>query len=363
MAQIHTTKMDIYPGMANTNALHFQDLTNLNVRLLMASSEVDQKFLGKFAKQTSNSNPYLSSFLYKVLGLSVILSKKVLRARRLRKLDTTRDTKSLQLYHHIIWLSREGLIMVEQYIIPMVSDQVELKVLSYKLRASFYHIFVLFHNQPSIHQTAIPSFSPASKSKAADRSSMRLSPNPLEGGPVQPLPPGLAPVSIPRPSAAFLLPATDYVPTATDCFTQASALADALLSGSNPVRLSVKTEYAAFMYDCLHDGDGSRRLAQQAIKDVYNAQEGMDDDQFEDAAEQVQLLGKMMKRGMSGSVGSSTPRIGGEGSTPRAGSSPSIPRATRTARMEELPDLPFSDGKDRKTGASTSPRASPYRSR
>ncbi|KAL8702471.1 MAG: hypothetical protein Q9201_004361 [Fulgogasparrea decipioides] len=355
--------MDIHPGMANTNAFHFQDLTHLNVRLLMASSEVDQKFLGQFAKQTSNSNPYLSSFLYKVLGLSVILSKKVLRARRLRKLDTTRDTKSLQLYHHIIWLSREGLIMVEQYIIPMVSDQVELKVLSYKLRASFYHIFVLFHNQPSIHQTAIPSFSPTSKSKAADRSSIRLSPNALEGGPVQPLPPGLTPVSMPRPSAAFLLPATDYVPTATDCFTQASALADALLSGSNPVRLSVKTEYAAFMYDCLHDGDGSRRLAQQAIKDVYNAQEGMDDDQFEDAAEQVQLLGKMMKRGMSGSVGSSTPRIGGEGSTPRAGSSPSTPRATRTARMEELPELPSSNGKSRKNVINTSPRASPYRSR
>ncbi|KAL8871326.1 MAG: hypothetical protein Q9174_002815 [Haloplaca sp. 1 TL-2023] len=345
----------------------------------MASSEVDQKFLGQFAKKTNLRNPYLSSFLYKVLGLSVILSKKLLRARRLRKLDTTRDTKSLQLYHHIIWLSREGLIMVEQYIIPMVADQTEMKVLSYKLRASFYHIFVLFHNQPSIHQTAIPSFPTPSKGKSADRSSLRSSPNPMEGGPVQPLPPGLAPVSVPKPSAAFLLPATDYVPTATACFTEASALADALLSGSHPIRLSVKTEYAAYMYDCLHDADGSRRLAQQAIKDVYNATEGMDDDMFEDAAEQVQLLGKMMKRGMSASVGSSTPRIGAatEGSTPKAGgSSPSTPRATRRERMEEqLPELP--DSKERrsggkrngngngngarKNGVDTSPRASPYR--
>ncbi|KAL8966004.1 MAG: hypothetical protein Q9183_003571, partial [Haloplaca sp. 2 TL-2023] len=326
---------------------------------------------------TNLRNPYLSSFLYKVLGLSVILSKKLLRARRLRKLDTTRDTKSLQLYHHIIWLSREGLIMVEQYIIPMVADQVEMKVLSYKLRASFYHVFVLFHNQPSIHQTAIPSFATPSKGKTADRSSLRSSPNPMEGGPVQPLPPGLMPVSVPKPSAAFLLPATDYVPTATACFTEASALADTLLSGSHPIRLSVKTEYAAYMYDCLHDADGSRRLAQQAIKDVYNATEGMDDDMFEDAAEQVQLLGKMMKRGMSASVGSSTPRIGAaEGSTPKAGgsSSPSTPRATKKERMEELPELPNSaerkSGSKRngaskkngvKNGVDTSPRASPYR--
>ncbi|KAL8747729.1 MAG: hypothetical protein Q9190_000428 [Brigantiaea leucoxantha] len=311
-------------------ASHFQELSEISSELLMASSEVDQKFLGHFAQQTNDSNPFLSSFLYKVLGLSVILSRKLIRARRLRKLDTTRDTKSLQLYHQIIWLSREGLIMVEQYILPMVADKIELRVLATKLRASFYHIFVLFHNQPSVYQTAIPSFPtpafPVSKGKAPDRdrhSSLRSSPtlNPFEGGPVQAqlLPPGLAPVSIPKPAASFLLPAIDYIPQATTYFTEASALADSLLSGSHPIRLSVKTEYAAYMYDCLHDADGSRRLAQQAIKDVYNAPEGMDDEQFEDAAEMVQILGKMMKRGMGGSVGSSTPRGRGDGGSSRGG--------------------------------------------
>lgn len=283
----------------------------------MASSEVDQKFLGRFAKTTSNANPFLSAMLYKVLGLSVILSKKLLRARRLRKLDTTRDTKSLQLYHHIIWLSREGLVIIEQYILPMVPDYVELKILSYKLRASFYHIFVLFHNQPSVNQKAIPSFTPnPDKGKAPDRRSMIPSPNPMmAGGPVRTpglLPPGLAPVSVPKPSASFLLPAMDYTPIATSCFTTAAALSDNLLSGSHPIRLSVKTEYAAYLYDCLHDGEGSRKLAQQTIKDVYNAQEGMDDDMFEDAAELVGILGKMMKRG-SGSGG-------GSGSSARGGS-------------------------------------------
>ncbi|KMU78868.1 hypothetical protein CISG_07385 [Coccidioides immitis RMSCC 3703] len=78
----------------------------------MASSEVDQKFLGHFATATSHTNPFLSGMLYKILGLSVVLSKKLLRARKLRRLDPTRETKSLHLYHHILWLSREGLIMV-----------------------------------------------------------------------------------------------------------------------------------------------------------------------------------------------------------------------------------------------------------
>lgn len=284
--------------------------------LLMASSEVDQKFLGLFAKNTGQDNPYLSAMLYKILGLSVLLSKKLVRARKLRKLDTTRDTKSLQLYHHIIWLSREGLVIVEQHILPMVQAYVELKVLAFKLRASFYHIYVLFHNQPSINQTSIPAYAHPSKAKGAapddnnndgnddNRNSLRASPAlPTEGGPVRDphlLPPGLAPVSIPKPSASFLLPAHDYIPSALSSFTDAATLSDRLLSGSHPIRLSVKLEYAAFLYDCLHDGEASRRLAQQAIRDVYNAQEAMDDDAFEDAAELVGVLGRVMKRGAAG---------------------------------------------------------------
>ena len=319
----------------------------LSSHSLMASSEVDQKFLGRFAKATDRSYPYLSSKLYKVLGLSVILSKKLVRARRLRRLDTTRDTKSLQLYHHIIFLSREGLYIIEEYVLPMVKDarNYALKVLCYKLRASFYHIYVLFHNEPSINQVAIPSYTPttAEKGKAAVyRNSIRPSPPLPEGGPVQnigSLPPGLTPVSMPKPSASFLIPAQNYIPRASESFDHACKLADTYLSGSHPVRLSVKTEYAAYLYDCLHDGEGSRRLAQVAIKDVYNAQEGMDDDMFEDAAELVGILGKMMKRGLGGSQGSgSTPRVG-SGSTPS-----STPRPGKIEKVEkvekELPNLP-----------------------
>jgi hypothetical protein len=313
--------------------------------LWMASSEVDQKFLGHFAKLTSLENPYLSSMLYKVLGLSVILSKKLLRARKLRRLDPTRDTRSVQqLYHHILWLSREGLVMMEQYILPMVGSYVELKVLSYKLRGSFYHIFVLFHNKPSINQASgpFPLFpeplsprGPGNRSKINNRDSIMRSPprqrSPTNvGGPVGG-PPGLPP---PPPVASnsgnFILPSIDYIPTATSCFLTASTLAEALLPGSHPIRLSVKLEYVAYLYDCLHEKDQSRRLAKRTIADVYSAQEGMDDESFEDAAEMVGVLGKMMKRGLAGGSGS------GSGSIPGGGTGASASQGSRsTPRVGE----------------------------
>lgn len=324
----------------------------------MASSEVDQKFLGHFAKLTNLENPYLSSMLYKVLGLSVILSKKLLRARKLRRLDPTRDSRSVQqLYHHILWLSREGLVMIEQYILPMVGNYVELKVLSYKLRGSFYHIFVLFHNRPSVNQASGPfplfpePLSPratTNKSRPLNRDSIARSPprqrSPtILGGPLGGAPPGLPPPPpIPSNASNFIIPSTDYTPTATACFIAASNLAENLLPGSHPIRLSVNLEYVAYLYDCLHERDQSRRLAKRTVAEVYDAQEGMDDESFEDAAEMVGVLGKMMKRGLgsggSGSGSGSTPggmagggRTASQGSrsTPRFGEPNNVPAPTQ----------------------------------
>ena len=301
----------------------------------MAASDVDQKFLGRFAKRSDDENPYLASMLYKMLGLSVVLAKKLVRARRLRKLDTTRDTKSLQLYHHIIWLSREGLVIVEQYVLPMVENYDDgLKVLSYKLRASFHHIFVLFHNYPPVTQSAIPAMGGGGGGKRPRSSPQRVdgtsSPSPLmNGGPVGgggggggggALPPGLGAPSFPKPTSSFLLPATNFVPNAQASFEEVGAMADRLLPGSHPIRLSVKLEYAAFAYDCLKDADASRRIAKHAITDVYNAQEEMDDDSFEDAAELVRTLARMVKRGPSSTPGS-TPG-GGSSSTPGSRTTP-----------------------------------------
>ena len=66
------------------------------------------------------------------------------------------------------------------------------------------------------------------------------------------------------------------------------------------MRLSVRVEYVAYIYDCLHEAEQSRRLAKGSIRDVYEAQEGMDDESFEDAAEMVGILGRMMRRGLGG---------------------------------------------------------------
>lgn len=342
--------------------------------LWMASSEVDLKVLGNFAATINYDDPFLSAMLYRVLGLSVMLSGKLLRARRLRRLDPTRETKSLQLYHHIIWLSREGLLILEQYVLPMVERYVELKVLAYKLRASFYHIFVLFHNQPAIHSPGIVSI-PGNASlqegdgNAGPKASLKVkvskSSKPEETStpretretslPAQSAsrhPPGLAPVQPPKPASSFLLPAMDYTATATACFNHSAALADKLLPGSHPIRLSVKLEYAAYLHDCLHDPGASRRVAKQAIADVYNAQEGMDDESFEDAAEIVRILGKMIKRGERENGHSSA--VGSDGSVNGSGPSPSAKQSEMTTAATP-PMLPAKSPAEKKSsGPATS---------
>ncbi|KAJ4986657.1 hypothetical protein SVAN01_07843 [Stagonosporopsis vannaccii] len=317
----------------------------------MASLDFDQKFLGRIAKQTEDSNPYLSSALYQILGLSVLLSRKLIRARKLRKLDTSRDTPSLAAYQHILWMSREGLSILELYVLPYAQDNQhgpECRVLSVKLRASFYHIFCLFHNQPPVTMTNMESaesrstgaplsprpgnnrkadhgLSPPSKRNGKQPalrepidsmvSETSFVTNPYAaGGPVgtpspgPPLnaPPGLNPVPIPQPSS-FLLPPLNFVPLATGYFTTATQYAMSYLPGSHPLRLSVALEHSAFLWDCVHDHSESRRIARRAIKDVYRAQEAMNDSEFEDAAELVAVLGRMMKRKSF----ETTPRMGG----------------------------------------------------
>ncbi|RDL34971.1 14-3-3 protein [Venustampulla echinocandica] len=296
----------------------------------MAASEVDMKFLAQFATNIQMDHPFLAKNLFQILGNLTMLTDKVIRARKLRRLDTTRDTKSVDLYCRIIWYAREGLKLLEEYVLPMVANFSQLKVLSYKLRASYYHLYVLYHNSPKVAMRASnqvhtppglksPRVAKLDKGKGLDRNSpgddifrpSSVQPtHPLEGGPVG----GPQGITYPPPEFApnFLVPAADYRPIALQCFQEATTLTEKLLWGSHPLRLSVRVEYVAFLYDCLHERESSRQLAKVTIAEVYNAQEGMDDDMFEDAAGLVGLLGKMVKRGLGS---------GGSGSTPGAGSS------------------------------------------
>ncbi|KAM0496188.1 hypothetical protein D7B24_002915 [Verticillium nonalfalfae] len=292
----------------------------------MASSLVDQKFLGRLARTVEADNPLLSSMLLKLLGLSLSLAEQLVTAKKQRRPDPARSPKSLELILHIIWLSREGLVMLQQYVIPMVGNHTELKVLAYKLQASFYYIFVLFHNNPPVSTIGISTPDPATsavlpgttpprsdKGKGLamegdwNTSQNSIQPtHPLEGGPVHP-PPGFAPQhNVADLPARFLKEPKNFLPEAHQYFQQAIGLADTYLWGSHSLRLSVKTEYAAFLWDCLHDGEGSRKVAKDAIAEVYEASEGMDDDMFTDACELVTVLGRMMKRGLgTNNMGSS----------------------------------------------------------
>lgn len=307
----------------------------------MASSDVDQKYLGRIAQFIEETNPDLADALYQVLGLSVVLSRKLYRARKLRRLDTTRDTRSLQLYHHIIWLSKEGLAILERWVLPYTQngqEGPETQVIASKLRASFLHIFCLFHNDPPVtlagNHIPTPGTEPAGaesgyesmtpqKTTPPKRNSKGKQPslrdpinsvtsdasfltNPYAGLPPGESPPlGYAPVGAPpglstqpihHPSA-FLIPSLNFIPYANNYFSAAIASATALLPGAHPLRLSTNIEYAAFLWDCVHDHSGARYLAKQAIRQLRDREdEEVSDESFEDAAEMVTVLGRIMKR-------------------------------------------------------------------
>ncbi|EON67459.1 hypothetical protein W97_06713 [Coniosporium apollinis CBS 100218] len=402
----------------------------------MASSDVDQKIVAMLAKSTEIVNPMISKAFYKILGLSVMLSRKLYRARKLRKLDTSRETKSLGLYHHIVWLSREGLTMLEDWVIPWMKfgDNQELFgphareciVMAAKLRASFLHIFCLFHNYPPVGQvinatttsptsgtSTVRRTSPPSATKPPYRngssngngngalrepalrdpvtsilsdSSFVTNPYPQDARGIPPSsavppplptsrPPGLDPnpptwpdfvvppsstnpgiaTSHPPPgfspqqprhaphrslSPSFLLPAVNYIPQTLAAFAEAGALGARHLAGSHPLRLSIAVEHAAFLWDVVAAHAESRRLARQAIREVYRASEGITDAEFDDAAELVGVLGKMMKR----RSWEGTPRVGvgaqaaGSGTSSEGVGGGAVPAGRRNG--EAVPPLP-----------------------
>ncbi|EGX50628.1 hypothetical protein TWF569_010470 [Orbilia oligospora] len=243
----------------------------------MVGSEVDQKYLGNYAKVVGTHNESLSAALFKVLGLSTILSKKLVRARKQRKLDPTRTTKSLDLYRHIIWMAREGYILLDVYVLPFVLNFIELKVLALKLKASFLHIFVLFDHT---YQTKTD-FS-------------------LPGGPfhqTQPTTPELAEADEHQPVKGQTNSFYNYINIASQAFVTADDYATRLLSGSHPLRLSVKLEYSAFAHDCMKEFSLSRSIARKAVDDAFASMEAMTDESFEDAMDLVSSLGVMARRG------------------------------------------------------------------
>lgn len=260
----------------------------------MVGSEVDHKYLGIYAKNTVSLDAILSAGLYKLLGLSTLLSRKLLRARKQRKLDPTRTTKSLDLYRHIIWMAREGLTILQNDVLPILSNFKgpryeslnELHVLALHLNASFLHIFVLFDHTYQTKTSMVPDFSSTDDS-------------PINNGgtkTTQARVPELNGYIVPKTTSAF----SDYaymVPT-IDAFNRADITASRLLPSSHPLRLSVKLEFAAFTYDCTRDYETSRLIAKRAVDEAFASMEPMDDESFEDAMQMVGALDAVSKRGL-----------------------------------------------------------------
>ena len=237
----------------------------------MVGSEVDHKYLGTYAKSTSVSpeNPVLSAGLYKLLGLSTLLSRKLVRARKQRRLDPTRPTRSLDLYRHIIWMAREGLQILQNDVMPELANYRgpryaalnELQVLAVKMNASFLHIFVLFDYNYQAKSPSPPDFSP--NAQAVEKANNGI--------------PNFVPTTA--------LKAYAYMAPTIAAFNRADITANRLLPSSHPLRLSVKLEFSAFTYDCTRDYETSRMIAKKAVDEAFSSQEPMDDESFEDAME------------------------------------------------------------------------------
>ncbi|KAF1826446.1 14-3-3 protein, partial [Dissoconium aciculare CBS 342.82] len=299
----------------------------------MAVSRIEEKILGRLARElpSTTANALLSSSLYQLLGLSVQLSKRLYRARKLRKLDPTRDTKSLQLYHHIIWLAREGLAITEHNVVTRLrlDDYApEYRVMAAKMQASLLHVLCLFDSTPQqaaqqdINDDArqhsdggapfrdtIPSMvSEASYVTNPYAGPSRSSPPagfvPLNDEPRRTTPsrpPGLAAAGSMSNLIAnsSIFNAQNKVPATQSYFKHVQHLADTLLAPTHALRLSVALEHSAFVWECAKDQERARRIAKSAIKEVYASPEGLDDEEFNDAAALVQALGGLVKRGSS----------------------------------------------------------------
>jgi hypothetical protein len=120
---------------------------------------------------------------------------------------------------------------------------------------------------------------------------------------------------------------------AREHFEATQHLATTLLPPAHALRLSVTLEHAAFLWDCQKEHELARSLAARTIKEVYTSSEGLDDDEFADAATIVQALGGIVKRGSN----ESSPKLNTNKNTKTQTSNPqpppSLPKIDRTIAL------------------------------
>lgn len=271
----------------------------------MAITFVDRKVLAHLINYYVSENRVVVENLRTVLGLSIMLEQKLVRARRLRQFDMTTGSSMLNLYQEILFLAKEGLALTEVFIAPHCGQNAEgvYQVMSLKLRASFHHIFCLYHNTPPVRllrPKEKKELSVFSINYMANRKSQEfnLSGSPLPSAKsfvtnpyaangqappvldtVQPRaapthPPGLSTDNSlfyepPVHASTFLMPPLDYTPETKRLFQQASMFAEKFLHPAHPLVLSLALERATFLIDCLADYEKSLRVVKKAARAAW----------------------------------------------------------------------------------------------
>ncbi|GAB7338927.1 hypothetical protein MBLNU457_5606t2 [Dothideomycetes sp. NU457] len=251
-----------------------------------------------------------------------------------------------------------------------------------KLRATFYQILCLFHNQPPLNQLS-PKRSPPSAASKKDQdtrtrkaalreaipsmaSEMSYITNPFafDGparsppptGPLPPIPIGTpsgrrtamrspgssSPSDYSASSANFILPPRNFVPSANQYFEETARLTRSLLPGSNPLRLSVYLEFCIFKWDCGKDFKTAKILASQAFKQALEDEEFITEADFVDAREIMAFLQTIANRS--------------EGSSQISPKSPIVPIPASTSPTRKQATTPVLRFNTRSPGNSQSER-------
>jgi len=111
-------------------------------------------------------------------------------------------------------------------------------------------------------------------------------------------PPGLNSSSdySPTTTASFIMPPRNFVPKANEFFEETARLAQSLLPGSNPLRLSVYLEFCIFKWDCGKDFKTARKLASQAFQKALDDEEFITEADFADSREIMAFLQTIANR-------------------------------------------------------------------
>lgn len=277
----------------------------LHTSVTMAITLIDRKILAHLINYYVSENKVVVENLRRILGLSVMLEQKLVRARRPRQFDVTGETRSLNLYQEIIFLAKEGLALTEVFIAPHCGEYAEgvYQVMALKLRASFHHIFCLYHNTPPIRllrpneKKELSVFSinymanrksqefnlsgsplPSAKSFVTNPYAANVQAAPVldttEPRAILTRPPGLGMntrvfYEPPVHASTFLMPPLDYTPETKRLFEKACKLAETFLHPAHPLVLSLALERATFLIDCLSDYEKSLKVVKKAARAAW----------------------------------------------------------------------------------------------